>query len=153
MTFMLMEPSNQTFQELIGNGVKYQVPRFQRDYAWDREQWEDLWVDIETLGDGQYHYMGYIVLQRKSQHDFAVIDGQQRLVTFSLVILAAMRNLQILVAKGQDAAANQERLQVLTGRYVGSKNPISLKVDLISKMLQPNPVLRERTAYTKGHII
>jgi len=25
--------------------------------------------------------------------------------------------------------------------------------DLISKMLQPNPVLRERTAYTKGHII
>ncbi|MBT9099062.1 DUF262 domain-containing protein [Methylovulum psychrotolerans] len=129
MTFMLMEPSNQTFQELIGNGVKYQVPRFQRDYAWDREQWEDLWVDIETLGEEQYHYMGYIVLQRKSQHDFAVIDGQQRLVTLSLVILAAMRNLQILVAKGQDAAANQERLQVLTGRYVGSKNPISLKVD------------------------
>jgi hypothetical protein len=28
-----------------------------------------------------------------------------------------------------------------------------LSKDLISKMLQPNPVLRERTAYTKGHII
>ncbi|MEQ1546978.1 DUF262 domain-containing protein, partial [Methyloglobulus sp.] len=54
MAFMVMEPTNQTFQELIGNGVKYQVPRFQRDYAWDREQWEDLWSDIETINDEQY---------------------------------------------------------------------------------------------------
>jgi uncharacterized protein with ParB-like and HNH nuclease domain len=69
MAFMLMEPTNQTFQELIGNGVKYQVPRFQRNYAWDQEQWEDLWSDIETIKkDEQYHYMGYIVLQRNSQH-------------------------------------------------------------------------------------
>ncbi len=56
--FMLMEPTNQTFQDLIGSGVKYTVPRFQRDYAWTREQWEDLWADIETLEDEHYHYMG-----------------------------------------------------------------------------------------------
>jgi len=84
MAFMLMEPTNQTFQELISNGIKYQVPRFQRDYAWDSEQWEDLWSDIQTIADEQYHYMGYIVLQRKSHHDFEVIDGQQRLITLSL---------------------------------------------------------------------
>lgn len=127
---MLMEPTNQTFQELIGNGVKYQVPRFQRDYAWDQEQWEDLWSDIETIKkDEQYHYMGYIVLQRKSQHDFEVIDGQQRLITLSLVVLAAMKNIQLLINKGEEANENEERLRVLTERYIGSKNPISLKVD------------------------
>ncbi|MDD2658084.1 MAG: DUF262 domain-containing HNH endonuclease family protein [Methylococcales bacterium] len=130
MAFMLMEPTNQTFQELIGNGVKYQVPRFQRDYAWDQEQWEDLWSDIETIKkDEQYHYMGYIVLQRKSQHDFEVIDGQQRLITLSLVVLAAMKNIQLLINKGDEARENGERLRVLTERYIGSKNPISLKVD------------------------
>ncbi|MEI6334654.1 MAG: DUF262 domain-containing HNH endonuclease family protein [Methylococcaceae bacterium] len=129
MAFMLMEPTNQTFQELIGNGVKYQVPRFQRDYAWDREQWEDLWSDIETIKDEQYHYMGYIVLQRKSQHDFEVIDGQQRLITLSLVVLAAMKNLQLLIDKGDEADENKERLRVLIERYIGSKNPVSLKVD------------------------
>lgn len=129
MAFMLMEPTNQTFQELIGNGVKYQVPRFQRDYAWDREQWEDLWSDIETIADEYYHYMGYIVLQRKSQHDFEVIDGQQRLITLSLVVLAAMKNIQLLINKGNEASENTERLRVLTERYIGSKNPISLKVD------------------------
>jgi uncharacterized protein with ParB-like and HNH nuclease domain len=37
MSFMVMEPSNQTFRELLGNGVRYAVPRFQRDYAWDQE--------------------------------------------------------------------------------------------------------------------
>jgi len=129
MAFMLMEPTNQTFQELISNGVKYQVPRFQRDYAWDREQWEDLWSDIETIADEQCHYMGYIVLQRKSQHDFEVIDGQQRLITLSLVVLAAMKNILSLINKGDEADENKERLRVLTERYIGSKNPISLKVD------------------------
>lgn len=129
MAFMVMEPTNQTFQELIGNGVKYQVPRFQRDYAWDREQWEDLWSDIETINDEQYHYMGYIVLQRKSQHDFEVIDGQQRLITLSLVVLGAMKNIQLLINNGDEAEENKERLGVLTDRYIGSKNPISLKVD------------------------
>ncbi|MEQ1558743.1 MAG: DUF262 domain-containing HNH endonuclease family protein [Methyloglobulus sp.] len=129
MAFMVMEPTNQTFQELIGNGVKYQVPRFQRDYAWDREQWEDLWSDIETINDEQYHYMGYIVLQRKSQHDFEVIDGQQRLITLSLVVLGAMKNIQLLINSEDEAEENKERLGVLTDRYIGSKNPISLKVD------------------------
>ena len=43
MAFRSMEPSNQTFQELMSNGVKYQIPRFQRDYTWKQEQWKDLW--------------------------------------------------------------------------------------------------------------
>jgi hypothetical protein len=128
MAFMLMEPTNQTFREMIGNGVKYQVPRFQRDYAWEKEQWEDLWADIGTIEEEKSHYMGYIVLQRKGQHDFDVVDGQQRLITLSLVILAAMKNISLLI-DAENNNENQERLQILTERYIGSKNPISLKVD------------------------
>jgi hypothetical protein len=126
---MLMEPTNQTFQELIGNGIKYQVPRFQRDYAWDKEQWEDLWADIETINEEQYHYMGYIVLQRKSQHDFEVIDGQQRLITLSLVILAAIKNIQLLINQGNEVLQNQERVRLSMERYIGFKNLVSLNID------------------------
>ncbi|RLC16401.1 MAG: DUF262 domain-containing protein, partial [Deltaproteobacteria bacterium] len=114
---------------LIGSGVKYTVPRFQRDYAWTREQWEDLWADIETLEDEHYHYMGYIVLQRKGQHDFEVVDGQQRLVTLSLVVLAAMRQIRNLDGHVTEIQENKERLKVLTDRFIGAKNPISLRVD------------------------
>jgi len=126
--FMLMEPTNQTFQELLSNGVKYLVPRFQRDYAWDQEQWEDLWADIETLDEEHYHYMGYIVLQRKKPYDFDVIDGQQRLVTLSLIILAAMKKIETLIEADNEVENNKERLKEITGRFIGSKDIVSLKV-------------------------
>ena len=126
--FMLMEPANQTFSELLSNGVKYTVPRFQRDYSWEQQQWEDLWADIDGLDQEGFHYMGYIVLQRKNQLDFEVIDGQQRLVTLSLLILSTMRHIQRLVDNNEDAGKNQERMQEITGRYIGSKDIVSLRV-------------------------
>lgn len=129
MSFMLMEPTNQTFRELIGNGGKLRVPRFQRDYAWTLQQWEDLWQDIETIAEEKYHYMGYIVLQKKTHDDFEIIDGQQRLITLSLVALAAIKNIQNLAEAGQEAAQNAERVKVLTAQFVGAKNPVSLRVD------------------------
>jgi uncharacterized protein with ParB-like and HNH nuclease domain len=149
-----MEPTNQTFQELVANGIKYTVPIFQRNYAWDQEQWEDLWADIETLKDEHYHYMGYIVLQQKGQYDFKVIDGQQRLVTLSLIILAAMRTIQDLIDNGEQVEKNKERLREITARFIGSKDLVSLKVssklslnrnnnrfykDICSLLKPPNP--------------
>ncbi|MEN8220756.1 MAG: DUF262 domain-containing HNH endonuclease family protein [Pseudomonadota bacterium] len=122
-----MDPTNQTFQELLSNGVKYIVPRFQRDYAWDQEQWEDLWADIDTLQ--HYHYMGYIVLLKKEPHKFEVIDGQQRLVTLSLIVLAAMANILNLINQGIEKTENQERLRVLTDRLIGYKNLVTMNVN------------------------
>ena len=125
--FMVAEPINQSFQELIGNGTKYSVPRFQRDYAWDQEQWEDLWSDIESLGEEKVHYMGYIVLQKKGAHDFEIIDGQQRIVTLSLLILSAMRQIDDLTKNNKDVDNNKERLEVLRNQFIGFKNPVTLQ--------------------------
>ncbi|MFT5758396.1 MAG: hypothetical protein ACI9LM_003137 [Alteromonadaceae bacterium] len=130
--FMLMEPKNENFNELIGGSNKYIVPRFQRDYAWDIEQWEDLWSDINTLESEGSHYMGYIVLQQKEQYQYEVIDGQQRLVTLSLIILAAMKSIKEMISKGENEEENKERLTEITKRFVGSKNFVSLEV--ISKL-------------------
>jgi len=54
MNLMLMQPINQTFQEMTGNGVKYIIPQFQRDYTWGQDQWADLWADIQTLPDKSF---------------------------------------------------------------------------------------------------
>lgn len=59
---------NATFRQLMGNGLTYAIPRFQRDYSWSDEEWEDLWSDmIGTLkaGGEPAHYMGYLVLQTR----------------------------------------------------------------------------------------
>lgn len=127
--FMLMAPANQTFGELFSNGVKYEVPKFQRDYAWSLEEWEDLWLNIEAIDDEKVHYMGYMVLQQKSQHEFIVIDGQQRLITLSVIVLAVMKKLQNLVDKRVDQEANKQRLTVFTDRFIGVTNAVILTVE------------------------
>ena len=109
--------------------MTYHVPRFQRDYSWGDEEWEDLWSDIMgTLPpDGEpAHYMGYLVLQSQDEKNFDVIDGQQRLTTLSLIILAALKNFQYLIENGNDAEANKQRMEQIRQTYIGYLDPITL---------------------------
>ena len=90
---------NNTYRKLIGNGLIYRIPPFQRDYSWKDDEWEDLWLDILgtiTEGGEPAHYMGYLVLQSEDDKSFDVIDGQQRLTTLTLIILAVLKNLKRL---------------------------------------------------------
>ena len=120
---------NNTFRKLIGNGLSYRIPRFQRDYSWTDEEWEDLWLDLqETLRPGgePAHYMGYLVLQSADDKDFEVIDGQQRLTTVTIIILAALKHLQRLVDTGKDADANAQRITQIRQTYIGYLDPVTL---------------------------
>ncbi|WP_052599742.1 DUF262 domain-containing protein [Aureispira sp. CCB-QB1] len=126
---MNIDPSNQTFSELMSNNTKYIVPRFQRDYSWEQEQWEDLWNDIQELEGEGAHYMGYIVLQRKVSNEFEVIDGQQRLVTLTLLILAYIHKLQSFIDNGEDVSNNKERLELMQSSFIGVKSLVTLSVD------------------------
>lgn len=121
---------NNTFRKLIGNGLTYRIPRFQRDYSWTPEEWEDLWADILAMlqdGGEPAHYMGYLVLQSADDKRFDVIDGQQRLTTLSILVLAILKNLQRLVSKNEsEAEANQRRLEQIQQTYVGYLDPVTL---------------------------
>lgn len=120
---------NNTFRKLIGNGLTYRIPHFQRDYSWTEEEWEDLWLDLTgtfvPAGESA-HYMGYLVLQSDDDKTFDVIDGQQRLTTVSLIVLAVLKNLQRLVDAGENAEANRQRLDQIRHTYVGYLDPVTL---------------------------
>lgn len=119
---------NNTFRKLIGNGLTYRIPRFQRDYSWTVEQWEDLWADIlvSLRDEDSAHYMGYLVLQSADDKVFDVIDGQQRLTTVSLIVLAILKNIQRLIDAGNDAENNERRLNQIRQTYIGYLDPITL---------------------------
>ena len=120
---------NDTFRKLMGNGLTYRIPRFQRDYSWTVEEWEDLWMDIlGTIRDGgePAHYMGYLVLQSDNDKVFDVIDGQQRLTTISLIVLAVLKNLQRLIDDGKDAERNKSRMEQIRQTYIGYLDPVTL---------------------------
>ncbi|MBF2098179.1 MAG: DUF262 domain-containing protein [Gloeomargaritaceae cyanobacterium C42_A2020_066] len=120
---------NATYRQLMGNGLTYTIPRFQRDYSWGDEEWEDLWTDLigAIKPDGEpAHYMGYLVLQTRDDKFFDVIDGQQRLTTLSLIVLAALKNLQQLISQDVDPENNQRRLEQIRQTYIGFLDPVSL---------------------------
>ena len=121
--------SNQTFRQLFGNGLTYSIPRFQRDYSWTSDEWDDLWQDIQgTIAPGgePAHYMGYLVLQTKDNRTFEVIDGQQRLTTLSLLTLAVLKVLQDLANSGVDPDDNRRRIEQFRSSYIGYLDPVTL---------------------------
>ena len=124
----LLNTRTTNFLELVGNGRTYRVPAYQRDYSWEEEQWEDLLMDTLELrkNSDASHYMGALVVEAKSDRDFLIIDGQQRLATLSLFALAVIKKLLDLAEAGNDSAANRERAGGLRNRFVGEKNPASL---------------------------
>jgi hypothetical protein len=123
--------SNDTYKQLLSGGDTFRIPRFQRDYSWKEEHWEDLWSDIQDILESESetsHYMGYLVLQPKGGQDLDVIDGQQRLTTLAIIVLSAMRKLRDLESAGIDAVNNKIRLDEIRRTYIGQLDPVSLAV-------------------------
>ncbi|MGQ9614637.1 DUF262 domain-containing protein [Chloroflexus sp.] len=116
------------YLELIGNGKRYRVPPYQRDYSWSEEQWDDLWNDIVELHTkpDSYHYMGALVVQEESDRDLLIIDGQQRMATLSIFALAVIDLLDDLAGQGIEPERNRERMRELRNRFIGERDPASL---------------------------
>ena len=123
----LLATSTVSLSDIIGNGKTYTVPPYQRDYSWQRDQWEDLWNDILAIEEsGSVHYMGSIVLQNMGDKRYHVIDGQQRFSTLTLIVLAIIHQLNSLIQRGIDTENNQERVSLLQRKFIGDKDPGSL---------------------------
>ncbi|WRG42233.1 DUF262 domain-containing HNH endonuclease family protein [Helicobacter pylori] len=83
-----------TLDGVIEKGV-FEIPSYQRGYAWQKEQLKDFWNDLEyvsKLGD-KFHYMHSLTLRglenELEDSAFEIIDGQQRLAT-SLILLGLL---------------------------------------------------------------
>lgn len=123
----IRDTSSETYRQLMGNGLQYEIPKFQRDYSWESEHWDDLWQNIRSLNsDESEHYMGYLVLQSSDNKNFKVIDGQQRLTTLSILVLSVLKNLQELADKNIDSEQNIQRKEELMRSYIGYLDPVTL---------------------------
>lgn len=123
----LLDTSTVSLSDIIGNGKRYTVPPYQRDYSWEKDQWEDLWNDILAIeATGGVHYMGSIVLQNMKDKQYHIIDGQQRFSTLTLIVLATIRQLNRLIEGKIEVADNQERVSLLQRKFIGDKDPGSL---------------------------
>lgn len=123
----LLDTKTVNSNEVLGNGKKYIVPLYQRDYSWKEDNWEDLWADILlVIESNSVHYMGAIVLQSKGNDIYTIIDGQQRLTTVTIIALACIAKIKELATNNIDKEANEERVKLLSSKFIGDKDPSSL---------------------------
>lgn len=92
-----MKALESNFFRFLQGTKQFVIPIYQRTYSWTKEQCEQLWNDIIKAGTDENtsgHFIGAIVYIEKgiyqvsSVNQLLVIDGQQRLTTLSLLLLA-----------------------------------------------------------------
>lgn len=103
-----------TLPQLVSNQV-FQIPDYQRGYAWESKQVNDLIQDVDALVDDsqvRYHYTGTIVLyDTKNQISYKkeklnvmdVVDGQQRLTSIILYLSVILSKLEQIDSDYRDA--------------------------------------------------
>lgn len=78
------------YQFLEGSGKSFTIPVYQRDYAWTKINCLKLWGDLLDLNNNARndHFLGTIVTVGSGFQEYTVIDGQQRLTTISILLIA-----------------------------------------------------------------
>lgn len=96
---MIKSVNNYSVSQLfdIDAGVVYAIPRYQREYTWGKNQWENLFDDVRENGSG--YFLGSIICINQSTDALSVqklelVDGQQRLTTLSLLFASVYHALK-----------------------------------------------------------
>lgn len=76
-----------------GNMKKFIIPVYQRQYSWKKENCIQLMKDLKDVhkNRNETHFFGAIVFASKNDgrcEELTIIDGQQRITTVSLLLLA-----------------------------------------------------------------
>jgi hypothetical protein len=132
----------------VGQFFKYQpvyrIPAYQRSYSWEQLEIEDFVRDLETCYNKRkydvnvVHFFGQIVcIEDKIQGtydlaSFQLVDGQQRIVTFTLLILSLINIYKAIIAEieGEQEFINQNgilvgRIKDLRNRYIIFKKEVA----------------------------
>lgn len=100
-----------SFHELFSQSTQVQIPLFQREYVWTEKQFKRMVEEIDVIVDGEdsNRFLGAIIAVRRTANPsepqpYEIVDGQQRLSTLYLLVLAAAyvaaRNKEDDYAKG-----------------------------------------------------
>ena len=108
-----MQAVDTQLQPLIEGTIQYLVPLFQTAYSWKKPQWRTLWEDIHdlTTEDGRKtHFMGGIVTMPAHTNPagitkYLLIDGQQRLTTLLIFMIAIRDKAKDIAGNGTDSTS------------------------------------------------
>lgn len=109
-------------ENIFSLSERYKVPFFQRNYRWKKpDQWAPLWEDVKHLAESSMsegrssktHFLGAMVFAQRGNEQGEpisrdVIDGQQRLITLQIMVVACRD-----IAKNKNYDIQVKRLENL----------------------------------------
>lgn len=127
---------------ICGPQIQFVIPVYQRNYDWLIDNCDQLFSDLVKLSrsNRHSHFFGSIVTSSAdSSYNRLVIDGQQRLTTISLLLLAGIKAVKDGVIEISEESKLDEAYEVfLKAKFCNSERKIKLV-----------PIENDRIAYDK----
>jgi len=135
--------------DIFDQNRHFVIPNYQRGYAWEDRQVNDLWNDINVLLDSdnnEKHYMGILALTKTSDDDrsklwiddddkcYDIIDGQQRLTTLIIILSELRKYIPEIESKYITTTGNAYKLD-----YIIQNNNRDFLVNNIYNKQESNP--------------
>lgn len=117
------------------NDRYFEIPRYQRGYAWEKQHVRELFDDIkEAIESNSSHYIGTVVLSKcaSDPKKYYVVDGQQRLTTITLLIALLLQKIQ-----DGDTRIYQKMHYIKKGSQYSMK-PLERDVLLFQQLIEGN---------------
>lgn len=110
-----MQAVNRPFNEIIDGKKQFVIPVFQRDFSWTQEQFQQLWRDVGRTSNKHakgHHFLGSIVYVSADLPGVAfgrwlLIDGQQRMTTLTLLMIALRDHIRKQIQDGKWSAGEE----------------------------------------------
>lgn len=104
---------------LEGAKKRFIIPVYQRNYDWKRENCKQLFDDLVSVvkENKQTHFFGSIVSYTHSRDEVVLIDGQQRITTVSLILIAMINAMK----KGLYVPEETRLAEILEDTYIVDK--------------------------------
>ncbi len=143
---MAFNTENRKIADLYQRPCRYVIPRYQRDYVWKESNWHELLTDVKFTMQAKdkmkwSHFLGTIVLndfsaKKKSEKiegivDYEIIDGQQRITTVYLMLIALYKQFKKI-----DSEVSKKRAEYIYSTFV-----VSLSADSEQIIMIDNPEL------------
>ena len=118
---------------LNGNDKKFVIPVYQRAYSWKKGDCELLLSDLESVYEkgSQTHFFGsivYVANNLAGYTEYIIIDGQQRITTVSLLLLAIRNYLTNSPREGVSINTKKITTAYLTDEYAEDEKKLKLKL-------------------------
>ncbi len=116
--------------QLLDGAKQFIVPIFQRDYSWGTKHCQQLWTDIIRVGqdaNAKWHFLGSVVYVAAEENTAGIsrwllIDGQQRMTTLALLLVALRDRMIELGGSGDDCGEGAPTPDELDDYYLRNRH-------------------------------